>query len=141
MHLIPHAQQNISGDMFSKVDLAPAENTPITVFHQRNDGHQEAISHNVMRTKPTTQPHSNKSVLDLEQRRQDTQTASKTRNEPINEIGQYGQLDNEIERSRRPSRRSPWWSIVPLVVSLTIVHCYTKTDQNVEWEQQRYNFF
>jgi len=116
------------------------DNTPITIFHQRDDGNQEAILHDILRAKATTQLHSNKPLHGLEQQCQPAQTAKENANKHINGLGQYDRLDDDIELCALSSSSRPSWRRLLPAVSVVSVYRYTTTDPFVEWGRQRYNF-
>lgn len=119
--LSPYPRKYPSGGAFSKTDLIPVNNSPITVFYQRDDGTQQSILHNVIRTKSATQNNSDQPELGSEQQsRQSTQNVSDRACELGNVIGRYNQsvgnsglielddLSSNHERLAPPRRRSTW---------------------------------
>jgi hypothetical protein len=108
------------------------DDTPITIFHQRDDGDQKAILHDILRAKATTQLHSNKPLRGLEQEGQLAQTAKENANKCINGLGQCDRLDDDVELCAFSSSRRPSWRNLPLAVSVVSVYRYTTTDQFVD---------
>jgi hypothetical protein len=115
------------------------DDTPIAVFHQKDDGNQEAILHDILSANSTTQLHSNEPLRDLEQQCRPAQTAKEDANKLTNGVRQYDRLDDDIEPCTfSGSKRPSWRRLLPAVSSVSI-YCYTATDPFVEWERQRYS--
>jgi len=149
--LNPYPKTFIPAWMVSKTDLVPADNTPITVFHQRDDSTQEPIFPDILRTKTATSFHLDEPFLTSKPQRQPVQNANANSNESINGIGQYnpcytdiesmGLRDHESFDHPRISRKKPFWTALRGIlahVSIISVSRFTKTDQFAEVGSQSY---
>jgi hypothetical protein len=123
--------------VFSKTDLAPVDHTPIAVFHQRDDGNQEAILHDILSAKATTQLHSNKPLRGLKQQRHPAQNAKEDANKLANGVGQYDRLNDDIELCTLSSSKRPSWRRLLPAVSSVSIYRPTTTDPFVELGRQR----
>ena len=111
--LNPHPKMYIPAWTVRKTDIVPVDNTPNTAFHQRDDGTQEAILHDILRNKATTHVQSHEPSLALEQQREPAQNTNENSNERISGIGRLDLL--------RKSNSKNLWGRLRVLADVSII--------------------